>query len=73
LDLSSFESSTAGSIACLLISGPIGAPLFSRLMKDFRGASRYDTFLGVSVAVAIMAADLAIAEAELAQARQGLR
>jgi hypothetical protein len=67
---SDLENSTAGAMARLLLSGPVGAHLFSALTEQFRTASRFDVFLGVALAIALLDADLAVAEAELALARR---
>lgn len=52
------------SLAGALLSGPAGFELFELLCAEFPTIGRRDVFLGVSTAIALIRADLLVAEME---------
>jgi hypothetical protein len=67
-----FQRAQAFDIAELIGSGLAGLELAQALERQFPTAKRSDVYLAVGAAVALMQADLALAEMELDLARRGL-
>ena len=59
--MTAYALDTAREISEVMTSGLSGRQLLDELMSRFGDAKRYDVFLGISIAVTLMQADLTIA------------